>query len=292
MSDTETPDDPVAALPPLRDVIRDHGLRAEKALGQNFLLDLNLTGKIARAASAPLKGCTVFEIGPGPGGLTRALLLAGAKKVIAIEYDPRAIEALQSLKHAANGRLDIVQMDALHADLPALAAERGLEGPFVIASNLPYNIATPLLTGWLEEVHAHPARYREMILMFQKEVAQRIAATPPSKAYGRLAVLSQWLCTAKVMFDVPAAAFTPPPKVTSAIVRLIPRAQDNGDIKFSVMERLTAAAFGQRRKMIRGSLKEYIDYVEACGLRTEARAEELPPEDYIRLARAVSAAKA
>ena len=275
----------IAALPPLRDVIRDHNLRAEKSLGQNFLLDLNLTGKIARAAKF-LEDATVFEIGPGPGGLTRALLEAGAKKLIAIEYDPRAIEALQSLKEAARGRLEIVQADALHADLPALAAQYGAPPPFVIVANLPYNIATPLLTGWLEQIHADPARYSELVLMFQKEVAQRIVGKPSNKTYGRLSILAQWLCEVKLVFDVPASAFTPPPKVTSSIVRLVPKGKTEGD--FAVMEKLTAAAFGQRRKMIRGSLKDYLSYIEKLGLRPEARAEELSVADFAALAKAVT----
>jgi 16S rRNA (adenine1518-N6/adenine1519-N6)-dimethyltransferase len=275
----------IANLPPLRDVIREHGLRAEKSLGQNFLLDLNLTGKIARAVKS-LEGASVFEIGPGPGGLTRALLEGGAKKLIAIEYDPRAIEALQSLRDAAKGRLEIVQADALKTKLPDLAAEYGLKPPYVIAANLPYNIATPLLTGWLEEIHTNPAFYSEMILMFQKEVAQRIVGKPSSKTYGRLSILAQWLCETKLAFDVPASAFTPSPKVTSSIVRLVPKGKQDAD--FSVMEKLTAAAFGQRRKMIRGSLKEYMKYVELCCLRPDARAEELSVADFAALAEAVS----
>jgi 16S rRNA (adenine1518-N6/adenine1519-N6)-dimethyltransferase len=281
----------IAALPPLRDVIRDHGLRAEKSLGQNFLLDLNLTAKIARAAGL-LEGCTVFEIGPGPGGLTRSLLASGAAKVIAIEYDPRAIAALESLKNAAGGRLEIVQQDALHTDLPALARQFGAKPPFIIVANLPYNIATPLLTGWLEEEFKSPGLYREMVLMFQKEVAQRIVAKKLDKSYGRLGILTQWLCTAKLMFDVPASAFTPAPKVTSSIVRLVPKPEAKTGVDFHVMEKLTAAAFGQRRKMIRSSLKDYMVFVEACGLRAEARAEELTIDDFIKLARAVTAAKA
>jgi len=276
----------IEALPPLRDIIREHSLRAEKSLGQNFLLDLNLTAKIARAATT-LKNSTVFEIGPGPGGLTRAILSAGAEKLIAIEYDPRAIGALQSLKDAAQGRLDIVQADALHADLPALAG--AAKPPYLIIANLPYNIATPLLTGWLEQIHAHPGRYGELVLMFQKEVAQRIVAKPSTKAYGRLSVLCQWLCETKIMFDVPGAAFTPPPKVTSSIVRFVPRTKPAGD--FTVMEELTAAAFGQRRKMIRGSLKDYMSFVEQCGLRPEARAEELSVADFAALAEIVTKAR-
>jgi len=278
--------DAIAGLPPLRDVIRDHGLRAEKKLGQNFLLDLNLTGKIARCAQS-LKDTTVFEIGPGPGGLTRAILGAGAAKVIAIEYDPRAIEALQSLKGAAAGRLILVQADALNSDLIKLAAEQGARPPYTIIANLPYNIATPLLTGWLAEIHADPGRYRELILMFQKEVAQRIVAAPSTKTYGRLAIIAQWLCDGKIMFDVPASAFTPPPKVTSSIVRLVPKKLPVSKPSFAGMEALTASAFGQRRKMIRGSLKEFLTEIEACGLRPDARAEELAVPDFVRLLQAI-----
>lgn len=277
-------------LPPLRDIIREHNLRAEKSLGQNFLLDLNLTGKIARQAKT-VSGRTVFEIGPGPGGLTRALLESGAAKVIAIEYDPRAILALQSLKEAADGRLVIVQADALNADLPALGAAHGAAPPYAIVANLPYNIATPLLTGWLEDVWREPSLYGEFILMFQKEVAQRITAKCGDKAYGRLAILSQWLCECKIALDVPAAAFTPPPKVTSSVVRLVPRG-DAGGVDFHTLEKLTAAAFGQRRKMIRGSLKSYMDVIESCGINPELRAEDLPVQAYIDMARAVAARKA
>lgn len=277
----------LSALPPLRDVIREHGLRAEKALGQNFLLDLNLTRKIARTVKS-LQGATVFEIGPGPGGLTRALLEGGAKKVMAIEYDPRAIEALQGLKDASGGRLEIIHADALKTDLPRLAGDLGFAPPYVVAANLPYNIATPLLTGWMEQMHGNPGLYSEMVLMFQKEVAQRIVAAPSTKAYGRLSVLSQWICETKLAFDVPASAFTPPPKVTSSIVRLVPRERPAAD--FSVMEKITAAAFGQRRKMIRGSLKNYMAFVESCGLRPEARAEELSVADFAALAMAVTKA--
>ena len=279
MSDIDT-------LPPLRDIIRDHNLRAEKSLGQNFLLDLNLTGKIARAAKT-ISGQTVFEIGPGPGGLTRALLQADAAKVIAIEYDPRAVLALESLNVAAAGRLAIIQSDALHADLPALAAQHGGAAPYAIVANLPYNIATPLLTGWMEEVRGDASRYSEFVLMFQKEVAGRIVAKPGSKTYGRLSVLCQWLCECKSVFDVPGAAFTPPPKVTSSIVRLVPR-KNTVPADFAIMEKLTAAAFGQRRKMIRGSLKAYMDVVESCGIDPTVRAEDLQVDAYAAMALALS----
>lgn len=280
----------IDSLPPLRDIIRDHDLRAEKSLGQNFLLDLNLTTKIARAAG-DLKGKTVFEIGPGPGGLTRAILNADAANVIAIEYDPRAIAALESLKNAAAGRLNIVQEDALHADLPKLASDIGATPPYAIIANLPYNIATPLLTGWLEQIYNDQNLYGQMVLMFQKEVAQRIVAKPSTKTYGRLSILSQWLCDTKLMFDVPAQAFTPPPKVTSSIVRLIPKQNSADGVDFGTMEKLTAAAFGQRRKMIRGSMKDYLPYIEECGIDPQARAEDLSVNDYVALAKLATKAR-
>ena len=276
--------DPLSALPPLRDVIAAHNLRAEKKLGQNFLLDLNLTDKIARAAG-DLSGAHVFEIGPGPGGLTRALLKTGAEKLTAIEFDPRAVAALQDLKEAANGRLDILEADALKTDLLDLS---GQEREIVIVANLPYNIATPLLTGWLEQIYENPGRFRSMTLMFQKEVAQRIVATPKTKPYGRLAVLSQFICTPKIIFDLPPSAFTPPPKVTSSVVHFIPKKIGAASRPvFNEIEKLTAAAFGQRRKMIRSSLKAYAQHFEAYGLDETARAEDLSVEDYIKLALAV-----
>lgn len=277
----------ISDLPPLRDIIREHGLRAEKALGQNFLLDLNLTSKIAKVAKS-LKEGTVIEIGPGPGGLTRAILMGGAERLIAIEYDGRAILALESLRHASNNRLHLIQQDALKTNLDDLAKSLSCLRPYTIVANLPYNIATPLLTRWLEEIHKEPEKYSELVLMFQKEVAQRIVAKPGSKAYGRLSIISQWLCDCKIMFDVPASAFTPPPKVTSSIVRLIPKKQAGKKIDFSVMEKITAAAFGQRRKMIRGSLKDYAAQVNLCGLRPEARAEELSVCDFESLAELVT----
>lgn len=270
--------DPIDSLPPLREVIRDHGLRAEKKLGQNFLLDLNLTGKIARAAG-DLSG-TVFEIGPGPGGLTRAILKSNATHVVAIEYDMRAIEALQSLKDAAGSRFDLMHADALATDLTAL----GYAGPYHVVANLPYNIATPLLTGWMKQVREKNA-FASFTLMFQKEVAQRIVAAPKSSAYGRLAVLCQWLCHAKLAFDVPASAFTPPPKVTSSIVRLVPKELPHDDPPMNVVERITAAAFGQRRKMIRSSMKDYMPAIESLGIDPQKRAEELSVEDFIGIAK-------
>lgn len=269
----------IDSLPPLRDVIRAHDLRAEKKLGQNFLLDLNLTAKIARGAG-DLRGAAVFEIGPGPGGLTRGILNAGADHLTAIEYDPRAVAALQELQAAAKGRLNILQGDALDADLLAMADGR----PVAIVANLPYNIATPLLIGWLRQIRENDGAYRSMTLMFQKEVAQRITAAPGTKEYGRLSILSQWLCDARVLFDIPASAFTPPPKVVSTVVHFTPKKIAADAPAFTAIEKLTAAAFGQRRKMIRGSMKEYLPAIESLGIDTELRAENLSVEDFVRIA--------
>lgn len=287
---TEEYKESLNSLAPLREIIRIHGLRAEKSLGQNFLLDLNLTAKIARTAKT-LSKKYVFEVGPGPGGLTRALLSQDIQKLLAIEFDGRAVLALQSLKDCMPDRFEIVEQDALRTHLPSLGKDRGALPPYVIAANLPYNIATPLLTGWLEDIHGDENIYSEMILMFQKEVAQRIVAKPSTKAYGRLSVLCQWLCDVKLAFDIPAGAFTPPPKVTSSVVRFVPKEGAAKGIDFKTMESITAAAFGQRRKMIRSSLKDYMPYVEACGLRQDARAEEVSVEDFVTLARAVTKAR-
>jgi 16S rRNA (adenine1518-N6/adenine1519-N6)-dimethyltransferase len=269
-------------LPPLREVIRRHGLSAKKSLGQNFLLDLNLTARIARAGGA-LDGVTVLEVGPGPGGLTRALLAEGAKRVIAIERDARATPALQEIAARYPGRLEIVAGDALNFDARArLAGETAR-----IVANLPYNIATALLIDWLT-VEPWPPWYDALVLMFQREVAERIVATPASKAYGRLSVLANWRCETKIMFDVTASAFVPPPKVTSSIVRLVPRAQPLACDPLS-LQRLTEAAFGQRRKMLRQSLKSLgVDagaLLAAAGIEPTARAEEIPVEGFVALAR-------
>ncbi len=266
----------LASLPPLREVIARHGLQATKALGQNFLLDLNLTGKIARAAG-DLTGQTVIEIGPGPGGLTRALLGTTAKQVIAIEYDPRAIAALQDLVVAATGKLTLIQADALELDAVSLG-----DGPRAIVANLPYNISTVLLVRWLRQIN----EFTSLTLMFQREVAERLVAAPGGRAYGRLSVMVGWLAEAKILFDVPPQAFTPPPKVTSSIVQLRPKMRTDR-ISFDVMEKVVAAAFNQRRKMLRASLK-------TLGLDTEAllrdaaieptdRAEVLSVADFVRL---------
>lgn len=268
----------IDSLPPLREIIAAHDLRAQKALGQNFLLDLNLTGKIARAAG-DLNGCYAFEIGPGPGGLTRGLLKTAADKVIAIEFDPRAVGALQSLKVVAAGRLEVMQADALNIDLTSLAP-----APRAIVANLPYNIATPLLLNWLRQIHVDQNAYRSMTLMFQKEVAERLVAVPGAKSYGRLTVLAGWLCDIRRAFDLPPAAFTPPPKVTSSVVHFKPRVRLGNWPAFEAVEAVTAAAFGQRRKMIRSSLKDYAARLEKLGVDTAKRAEELEISEFLAIA--------
>lgn len=272
-------------LPPLREVLRRHGLFAKKSLGQNFLLDLNLTARVARAGGS-LDGVTVVEVGPGPGGLTRALLAEGARRVIAIERDDRAIYALQEIAARYPGRIDIVPGDALEFNA---RAHLGFERARVIA-NLPYNIATPLLIGWLSE--SWPPWYDSLVLMFQREVAERIVATSGSKAYGRLAVLAGWRTEAKIMFDVAPTAFVPPPKVTSSVVRLIPRAKPLA-CDANALQRVTEAAFGQRRKMLRQSLKSVgVDTLtllaEAC-IEPTLRAEEIPVEGFVALANVFAA---
>ena len=267
-------------LPPLREVIAAYGLNADKRLGQHFLLDLNLTAKIARAAG-DLEGVTIIEIGPGPGGLTRALLDTEAARIVAIERDPRCVAALQSLVAAADERLTLAEADALKLDLRTLAPT-----PRAVVANLPYNVATVLLIGWL----AQASDFASLTLMFQREVAERLVAVPRSKAYGRLSVMTQWLTEAELLFDVPARAFTPPPKIVSSVVKLVPRAQGAGEPSFATMERVVAAAFGQRRKMLRAGLKtlvaDPIPLLAAAAIDPTARAEELDVDAFKRLARA------
>ncbi|AOO82479.1 16S rRNA (adenine(1518)-N(6)/adenine(1519)-N(6))-dimethyltransferase RsmA [Bosea vaviloviae] len=276
----------IDTLPPLRDVVERHGLMAQKALGQNFLFDLNLTGRIARAAG-PLEGETVVEIGPGPGGLTRALLANGAGRVIAIERDRRCLPALAEIAAHYPGRLEVIDGDALAVDLrPHLAGK-----PARIVANLPYNIGTPLLVGWLS-LDTWPPWWQSLTLMFQREVAERIVATPEERAdYGRLAVLCNWLCDTKILFDVPRTAFVPQPKITSSIVQLIPRAEPEPCDR-RLLERITLAAFGQRRKMLRQSLKPILSdplpLIEEAGLAPTARAEEIPVSGFVRLANALA----
>jgi 16S rRNA (adenine1518-N6/adenine1519-N6)-dimethyltransferase len=273
-------------LPPLRDVIARHGLAAKKNLGQNFLFDLNLTRRIARSA-APLGDATIVEVGPGPGGLTRALLAEGVQQVIAIERDRRALPALGEIAAAYPGRLVIIEADALTIDWRKLIGRT----PAKIVANLPYNIATPLLAGWLSS-EPWPPWFSSLTLMLQKEVALRCAAASGSADYGRLSILCQWRCNVRRLFDVNRSAFTPPPKVTSSIIQFIPRTQPKDDCTLARLETVTAAAFGQRRKMLRQSLKgifaEPETVLHSLGLDPEARAETVPVSGFVKLAKALS----
>ncbi|MBI5165684.1 MAG: 16S rRNA (adenine(1518)-N(6)/adenine(1519)-N(6))-dimethyltransferase RsmA [Magnetospirillum sp.] len=270
----------MAELPPLREVIARHGLAARKSLGQHFLLDLNLTGRIARAAGDLSVGTTI-EIGPGPGGLTRALLDAGATRLIAVERDDRAVEIQREIAAAYPGRLEVLAADALAIDAAALG-----EAPRRIVANLPYNISTVLLLAWLR----HIAAFESLTLMFQAEVVDRLAAAPRSPDYGRLSVITQWLCEVRPLFNIDKRAFTPPPTVMSTVVRLLPRPAPLAPARFATLERVTAAAFGQRRKMLRSSLKPLGNadaLLAATGLPPTARAEELPVESFCALAEAI-----
>ena len=270
-------------LPPLREVIARHGIRARRRLGQHFLLDLNLARRIVRAAG-DLTGQTVVEVGPGPGGLTRALLETDAARVVAIERDPRCVDALSDLAARYRNRLSVVAGDALDTDIASFAAA----GRVSIVANLPYNISTPLLIGWLRRIESIAA----MTLMFQKEVAERIAAAPGSGAYGRLAVIAQWLCEARRAFDVAPTAFVPPPKVTSTVLRLVPREAPLAAADMAALEAVTAAAFGRRRKMLRSALSGLVEDPEALlaevGIAATVRAETLSPEEFCALARALA----
>ena len=269
-------------LPPLREIIAEHGLDARKSLGQHFLLDLNLTRRIARAAGDLTKHDTI-EVGPGPGGLTRALLMEGARRVVAIERDERASAALAQVAEAYPGRFSLVEADAM-----AVNEADHITGPARIVANLPYNISTALLLKWLS-LEPWPSWLVSMTLMFQKEVAERIVATPGSKAYGRLSVISQWRTDAHMVFDVDPRAFTPPPKVMSSIVHMVPRATGPDDPPLEAVEKVTAAAFGQRRKMLRASLKQVFQAPEAAcekvGVKPTERAERLDVADFLALAR-------
>jgi 16S rRNA (adenine1518-N6/adenine1519-N6)-dimethyltransferase len=280
-----TPD----GLPPLREVIRALGLAAKRSLGQNFLLDFNLTRRIARAAG-PLEGVGVVEIGPGPGGLTRALLFEGAPRVVAIEKDARCLPALDAIAALYPGRLDVIAADAMELDYAALK----LPSPARIVANLPYSVATPLLVSWLKS-DPWPPWFDRMVLMFQREVAERIVASPGGKDYGRLAVISQWRTSPRILFTLPAQAFTPRPKVDSALVEFVPKAKPQPSCDVGSLERVTAAAFGQRRKMLRGALRRLVPdsetLLEAIGIDPKARAEELPVAAFCRLANALAAAR-
>ena len=273
-------------LPPLREVIRRHGLAARRSLGQNFLLDLNLTARIARAA-APLEGVTVVEVGPGPGGLTRALLALGAKRVIAVERDERCLPALHELSQHFGDRLTVVAGDAMKVDLSTHVQS----GPVRVVANLPYNVATALLVAWLT-VEPWPPWYDMLVLTFQREVALRIVAARGTKSYGRLSVLAGWRTTAQILFDITPKAFVPAPQVTSSVVRLVPRAQPLPCDR-RLLERVVEAAFGQRRKMLRQSLKSLgvdpLALLTPAQIDPTARAEDVPVEGFVAMARALAA---
>lgn len=277
----------IDALPPLREVIASFDLAARKSLGQNFLLDLNLTRRIAREAG-PLQGETVIEVGPGPGGLTRGILAEGAARLIVIERDERCMPALDQIARASGGRLHILRDDALDVDESSLLNGQRAH----IVSNLPYNVGTALLLKWLT-ARIWPSFFIDLTLMFQREVAERIVAKPGGDAYGRLSVISQWRTAPRILFDVHRSAFTPPPKVTSSVVRFDLLPAPRGEASLDHLERVTAAAFGQRRKMLRSSLKSLTVHaeqiLEAAGIEPTARAEEISVEGFAALARAYAA---
>jgi len=268
-----------ASLPPLREVIARHKLSARRALGQHFLLDSNLTARIVRAAG-DVRACNIYEVGPGPGGLTRALLAAGAKRVVAVERDTRCRDALAELQVAYPGRLDVIQGDAL-----AIDEREVIDAPAAVVANLPYNISTALLLKWLQT----PATFTAFTLMFQKEVAERLAAPPGTKTYGRLSVMTQWRGTVVKHFDIPPRAFVPPPKVVSTVIGLRPRSESPNDAGWPAMERVVAAAFGQRRKMLRSSLRGLVAdpgrLLDDAGIAGTRRAEDLDIEAFRALAR-------
>lgn len=274
----------IDTLPPLREVIATHGLSAKKALGQNFLLDLNLTAKIARQAG-DLSACDVLEIGPGPGGLTRGLLSEGARKVLAVEKDSRCLPALEEIAAAYPGQLEVINGDALEVN-----PLTHLTPPIRVAANLPYNIGTELLVRWLTP-DTWPPFWQSLTLMFQREVAERIVAQPGSKAYGRLAILSQWRADARIALSLPPEAFTPPPKVSSAVVHLTALPEPRYPADAATLSRVVAAAFNQRRKMLRASLKSVAPDIEdrliSVGIKPTERAEQVPLEAFCALARAV-----
>lgn len=275
----------IDALPPLREVIATHDLKAQKSLGQNFLLDLNLTAKIARQVG-DLANCDVLEIGPGPGGLTRGLLAEGARRVVAVEKDRRCIPALEDIASHHSGRLQVLEGDALAIDPMA-----HLNAPIRVAANLPYNIGTELLVRWLTPPR-WPPFWQSLTLMFQREVAERITAQPGSKAYGRLAILAQWRCTANIVLSLPPEAFTPPPKVSSAVVHLVALKEPKFPADAKTLEWVVATAFNQRRKMLRSALKplggDIEDRLRAAGIAPTDRAENVPLEGFCALARALA----
>ncbi|MGC1260675.1 MAG: 16S rRNA (adenine(1518)-N(6)/adenine(1519)-N(6))-dimethyltransferase RsmA [Jannaschia helgolandensis] len=275
----------IDTLPPLRDVINAHDLRAKKSLGQNFLLDLNLTARIARVAGS-LEGVDVLEVGPGPGGLTRGLLAEGARHVLAVEKDARCLPALAEIEAACPGRLTVVNADALKLD-----ASDHLSTPWRIISNLPYNVGTELLVRWLTPA-SWPPPWQSLTLMFQKEVAERIVAAPRSRAYGRLAILAQWRCDVRIAMTLPPEAFTPPPKIHSAVVHFTALPAPRFPADAAVLERVVAKGFNQRRKMLRAALKGLVPDVEdrlvAAGIKPTDRAEQIPLEAWCALAREIA----
>lgn len=288
-----TVDAAINALPPLREVIAAHGLGARKSLGQHFLLDLNLTRRIARAAGS-MEGATVIEIGPGPGGLTRAILSAGAHRVIAIEKDNRCRDALVPLVEASAGRLNLIDADAMGVNEPDLARASGATPTNLhIISNLPYNISTVLIIKWLRQISCSPDLYSNLVLTVQKEVADRLCARPGTKAYGRISVMCQWLTVATSCFDIVARAFTPAPKVSSSVVRMLPRPKPLAPATWDHMELITRAAFGQRRKMLRSSLRGIAGpntgtaLLTASGIAANIRAEDVDVAGFCALARAL-----
>lgn len=270
------------ALPPLKDVIERYGLRTKKSLGQHFLLDSNLTDKIARLAG-DISQTSVIEVGPGPGGLTRSLLAAGAHELLAVEKDERCIPALEELQSHASGRLRIIKGDAGEVAMHQLG-----QAPRCIVSNLPYNVGTELLLGWLGDIRKDASAYTSLTLMFQKEVAERIAAVPSTKAYGRISILAQWLCDVRPLMKVPAASFSPPPKVDSAVIQLVPRDKPLCDADKRSIEKVVAIAFQQRRKMLRSALKPLgkalLEALEADGFDTSLRPDQLTIEQYCQIA--------
>ncbi len=272
-------------LPPLREVIETHELAAKKSLGQNFLLDLNLTSKIARYAG-DLTGCDVLEVGPGPGGLTRGLLAEGARKVLAVEKDSRCITALAEVQDAYPGRLDVINADALEIDV-----REHLTAPVRVVANLPYNVGTELLVRWLTP-KTWPPFWDSLTLMFQKEVAQRITAQPGSKTWGRLGILAQWRCHCQIVMTLPPEAFSPPPKIHSAVVHLKRRDEPLFPADLNVLNRVVAQAFNQRRKMLRSALKNFVpdmeDHIVAAGLKPTDRAEQIDIEGFCALARQIA----
>jgi len=275
----------ILSMPPVKEMMKSNGVFTKKSLGQNFLFDLNLTDKIARKA-APLEGRTIIEIGPGPGGLTRMILANGAEKLIVIEHDSTCIPILNDLKDLSGNHLEIIEQDALKINERTLLQEHNITNPVKIVANLPYNIATELLFKWLDNIEL----FESLTLMFQKEVAARIAAKPNSKTYGILSVISQWLCEVNIDFDVNPSAFYPPPKVTSSVITLIPRAQPLAPANMISLKKVVKAAFGQRRKTLRVSLRQISDdsnaLLKRAGINPQLRAENLDVIQFCALARA------